>query len=190
VNLAEALPRKGLPLYDSVSAIPAGTRRAVVLLDQSDFDLLEATERAIRILSQNPKGGFLMVDWDLHTDNLIRGLERTIVLDSAIQRVAEHTKDRTLILFTADHSFDIRVRGGRTGRPLLEPAASGAKAVQDRPTVRVDDGHTGEQVSVAAQGPGATRVHGYLANTDLFRIMVAAYGLERWRPGSALQAPR
>jgi len=190
VNLAEALPRKGLPLYDSVAAIPTGARRAVVLLDQSDFDLLEATERAIRILSQNPKGFFLMVEWDVHTDHLMRGLERTIVLDRAIQRVAERTKDRTLILFTADHSFDIRVRGGRKGRPLLEPAASGAQAAQGRPNVRMDDGHTGEHVLVAAQGPGATRVHGYLANTDLFHIMMAAYGWERWRPGGAVQAPR
>ncbi len=44
------------------------------------------------------------------------------------------------------------------------------------PHVRMDDSHTGEEVLVAAQGPGATRVRGYLANTDLFRIMVAAFG--------------
>jgi len=31
-------------------------------------------------------------------------------------------------------------------------------------------------VVVAAQGPGARRVRGFIANTDLFRIMLAAYG--------------
>jgi alkaline phosphatase len=40
----------------------------------------------------------------------------------------------------------------------------------------MDDGHTGEEVVVAAQGPGARRVRGFIANTDLFRIMLAAYG--------------
>jgi alkaline phosphatase len=36
--------------------------------------------------------------------------------------------------------------------------------------------HAGEEVLVAAEGPGAERVHGFLSNTDLFRIMMAAYG--------------
>jgi alkaline phosphatase len=32
---------------------------------------------------------------------------------------------------------------------------------------------------VAAQGPGAERVHGFIANTDLFHIIMAAYGWEK-----------
>jgi alkaline phosphatase len=43
--------------------------------------------------------------------------------------------------------------------------------------VRRDD-DTGEGVLVAAQGPGAERMRGFLSNTDLFHIMMAAYG---WR---------
>jgi alkaline phosphatase len=31
-------------------------------------------------------------------------------------------------------------------------------------------------VLVAAQGPGAERVHGYMSNTDLFNVMMAAFG--------------
>ena len=42
--------------------------------------------------------------------------------------------------------------------------------------VRMDGSHTGEALLVVAQGPGATRVRGYLANTDLFGIMLAAFG--------------
>jgi alkaline phosphatase len=34
-------------------------------------------------------------------------------------------------------------------------------------------------VIVAAQGPGAQQVKGFMSNTDLFRVMMAAYG---WRP--------
>lgn len=43
----------------------------------------------------------------------------------------------------------------------------------------MEDGHTGEEVLVAAQGPGAARVRGYLANTDVFHIMMNALG---WQP--------
>ena len=35
---------------------------------------------------------------------------------------------------------------------------------------------TAGTVRVAAWGPGAERVHGFIANTDLFKIMLAAYG--------------
>jgi len=42
--------------------------------------------------------------------------------------------------------------------------------------VRVDDSHTGEEVLVLAQGPGAEQVKGFFANTEIFRIMMAAYG--------------
>jgi alkaline phosphatase len=40
----------------------------------------------------------------------------------------------------------------------------------------MENSHTAEEVVVAAQGPGAERVRGYLSNTDLFRIMMDALG--------------
>ena len=76
------------------------------------------------------------------------------------------------------------MRGGQTGTPLLEGLEEAqAKAIEEKrrdiriPAVRMDNGHTGEEVLVAAQGPGATRVRGYMANTDLFKVMMAAF---RW----------
>jgi alkaline phosphatase len=50
----------------------------------------------------------------------------------------------------------------------------------------MDNGHTGEEVLVAATGPGADRVRGYLANTDIFRIMMDAYG---WTPPKTQTRP-
>jgi alkaline phosphatase len=139
---------------------------------------------AVRMLSRNKKGYFLMVEWDTHTDNLRRGLDRMVTLDRAIEQIAQTAGKDTLLLFTADHSFDIRVRGGQTGTPLLEGLEEAqAKAIEEKrrdiriPAVRMDNGHTGEEVLVAAQGPGATRVRGYMANTDLFKVMMAAF---RW----------
>jgi alkaline phosphatase len=75
--------------------------------------------------------------------------------------------DDTLIVFTADHSFDLRVVGGKKGESILEGKA-----------VNVDGHHAGEEVVVAAQGPGSERVHGYMPNTQIFHIMMQAYGWE------------
>ena len=85
----------------------------------------------------------------------------------------------TLLLFTADHSFDLRIYAGEWGKPLLNGAGaerdSGASSVRLR-NVRMDDDHTGEEVLVAGQGPGSERLRGYIANTDLFSVMTSAFG--------------
>jgi alkaline phosphatase len=160
--------------------------RAIVLLDSGDYDLAEAMQIAERILARNRKGYFLMVEWDTHTDNLRRGLDRMVALDRVIERTSQSAGRDTLLLFTADHSFDIRVRGGQPGQPLLDgfDAAEAARIAEKRrdiriPAVRMDNGHTGEEVLVAAQGPGAERVRGYLDNTDLFGVMMDAFGWKR-----------
>lgn len=180
LNIEAALREKGFTVRDSLSAISDDDRRVVALFDTADFDVSDAIRRAIAILSKNPKGYFLMVEWDMHTDRIRRGLERVIQMDEAIQKTAGMVGRDTLILFTADHSFDLRVRGGRPGRPLL-PDDDGEKSERVRGAIRMENGHTGEQVLVAAQGPGAERVRGFLVNTDIFHIMMAAYGWEKRR---------
>ena len=73
----------------------------------------------------------------------------------------------TLIIFTADHSYDI-----------LFPKGT-AKGVNILPSMTVEGSHTAEQVVVTAQGPGADRVKGFFPNTYLFHVMMSAYG---WTP--------
>ncbi len=180
VDIASAFPGKGYQLYDSLSAIAPDARRPVVLFDHGDFDLGEATQAAIRILSRNPRGFFLMVESDLHTDNLVQGLDRAVDFDRVIRETATRHSDNTLILFTADHSYDLRVHDGNKGKPLLNSSEKQLKTSEAESlrleNVRRDDDHTAEEVLVAAQGPGAERVRGLLSNTDLFHIMLAAWG--------------
>jgi len=189
IDLKAELPNKGYGLYDSLESVPADARRLVVLPRSSKFDLGAATTKAIDILSRNPKGFFLMVESDLHLDNLIEGLDRSVAFDAIIRRTAERMKTSdTLILFTADHSYDFRVHGGRKGEPLITPEEKAkADALEDEDSIRFknvrrDGDHTAEEVLVAGQGPGAERVRGFLSNTDLFHIMMAAYG---WLPPPA-----
>jgi alkaline phosphatase len=177
VDLDAALKAKGFEVFPSPEDVPATARRAVALTDDSEFDLAAVTERAIDILSQNPKGFFLMVECDMHTNNIKKGLDHVLLMDEIVKQTAARLPDDTLIIFTADHSFDIRIRGGKRGEPILPDDFEQTDAKhQTTGSIRMDNGHTGEQVPVAAQGPGSEKVNGYLVNTDLFHIIMDAYG--------------
>jgi len=180
-DLETIAARHQRPLLAALTDVPTDARRAIVLLDRNDFDLGAAVQTAIRMLSRNRKGYFLMVESDVHTNRVRRGLDRMVAFDQIVRETAAAVGRDTLLLFTADHSFDFRVHAGTWEQPLLAGLESlaGPEPSQKMlrlPHVRMDDTHTGEEVLVAAQGPGADRVHGYMANTDLFGIMMAAYG--------------
>jgi alkaline phosphatase len=90
----------------------------------------------------------------------------------------------TLLLFTADHSFALRVESGGPEEPLLEGYdAWRASAVAGQPVrlkhVVADDSHTAEEVPAIAIGAGSERVSGFFPNTRLFHVMLDAWG---WRP--------
>lgn len=172
-NLDAKLKEKGYALAATPQEIPKGAKRVVALFDGPDFDPLPVVDQAIDVLSTNKKGYFLMVEWDMHTDNLKRGLDRGLVMDKMIRQVAAKVKNDTLIIFAADHSFDLLLRGGRVGEPLLPVEGR----VEKRPRLAAIDGsHSGEEVVVAAKGPGAELVRGFMPNTRIFEIMMAAYG--------------
>ena len=178
------------PVLSTFADIQPDATRALVVMDSGEFDLQTAMDRTMAMLSRNPRGYFLMVEWDAHTDRVRRGLDRIVTLDRAIERTARTAGPDTLLLFTADHSFDLRLRGGLLGTELLEGLEAAEAESPKGPiritSLRMDNGHTGDEVLAAAQGPGAERVRGYMANTDLFRVMMAAFGWE----SSAAGAPQ
>lgn len=184
LDLKKMVEESAWTLYDSVDAIPTDKGHAIALFEsREDFDLAEAVDRSITILSRNPKGFFLMVEGDMHTSDVRAGLRRALQLDDIIRETAERMEDDTLLMFTADHSFDLRIGGGGRGKPLLDESDE-ASYSEDRksyqgPAVRMYNSHTGEEVVVAAEGPGAEGVRGFMANSDLFDVMMAAYG---WKP--------
>jgi alkaline phosphatase len=181
IDLEHEARRRGYELWRGLEAGPDGAplaagapRRLIVLLDDGGFDLAAAAELARRILSRNPKGFFLMVESDLHANDVGRAFRRTIELDGLIERTVRAAGPRTLVIFTADHSYDLRLRSGRRGESLL----SGLDG--PRPALRQTPGaHTGEEVLVSATGPGSERVSGFFSNTQLFDVMLDAFG---WKP--------
>lgn len=186
--IEEAARKSGRIIYSSLSSVPQTENRPIVVQD-TGVDVAAATRRAIRTLSANRKGYFLMVEWDAHTDDPARGLDSLVRLDKLIRETAAlvDLKD-TLLLFTADHSFELRITGGQRGTPLLagldewKAAHAGAAAREEIriPALRVGHAHTGEEVIAAAIGPGSELVKGFIPNTRIFDIVLAAWG---WRPG-------
>ncbi|MCC6537599.1 MAG: alkaline phosphatase [Bryobacterales bacterium] len=171
--------KKGYKVTDSPADVNAQSPRLVAVFAPGPFALAPVLRAAIEVLSKNPKGYFLMVEWDAHTDNPANGLSRLVEFDKAIRETAERVdKKKTLLLFTADHSFDLRMIGGKPGQPLALPATK-EEGASGKFNVRVNGSHAAEEVLVAAQGPGADRVKGYLDNTDLFGIMLSAFGWKR-----------
>ena len=87
--------------------------------------LADMTKAAITLLSQNPKGYFLMVEGGLidkahHLGLAHEALNETVEFDAAIvQALAMTNPADTLILVTADHSHGLTINGGDRDSPIL-----------------------------------------------------------------------
>jgi alkaline phosphatase len=63
------------------------------------------------------------------------------------------------------------------GETLIETARAATPA-QVAAIASLEDQHTAEEVPVIADGPGAERVHGFMPNTEIFHIIMSAFGWE------------
>lgn len=169
-DVAGKFRQRGYLFLDSPASLDeagAGTKKLVALFDveENEFDLDAAAAKAVEILSKNPKGFFLMVESNNHFTDVKRSLDNMAKFDRIIGQTAKRMeKLKTLILFTADHSYDLR---------LPEGVDRGADIV---PAMKVEGHHNAEEVLVSAIGPGSEQVHGYFPNTRLFQIMLKAFG--------------
>ena len=163
-------------------ALLSGAGRAAIFRDE-DFAPIPAVEATVAQLARNPKGYVLMVEWDMHTDDPQKGLRHVVEMDDMIRRISAIAGKDTLILFTADHSFGLRMMGGKRGTPLADQfAAERAKPGATPATnavISIEDGHSGEEVIAAASGPGAEELHGFIANTRLFDVLMQALGWKK-----------
>lgn len=156
--------------------------------------LATMTQKAIEILSRNPKGFFLMVeggriDHAGHERNLSRIASDTLAFDDAVRSALDFAskKNDTLVIVTADHEC-----GGLVLQPenltdyeggLLDPIFASGTVITAGPKydfiTEMDEAtHTAVDVPIMASGPGAEKVsHGKIDNTRIFEIMKEALGL-------------
>jgi len=167
------------------SGIDTGTTSKVLGLFGDDQmirpftpSLADMTQKAIEILSKNPKGFFLMVeggliDWACHANNAQKAIEDTLGFDEAVSVALAfaESNEETMIVVTADHetggmSIDLNSSGN--------PDEDGPFSMPDGKSFYVNwtsDYHTGVDVPVTALGPGAEMLFGVYENTHIFDVM-------------------
>ncbi len=175
LDMAAQLKAKHYEFLDNPASLrgAADAKKLVVLYEKppQDIPLAEAVHTAVSILRRNPKGFFLMVESNNHYTDIRESLELMAKMDDIIRDTSGKMQGTdTLILFTADHSFDLHFPGGTPkGENIL-------------PAMKVEGSHNAEEVLVLADGPGSSEVHNFFPNTHLFDIMMSAYG---WKPDPA-----
>ncbi|WP_369425063.1 alkaline phosphatase [Methanothrix sp.] len=158
-----------------------------------DPSLAEMTEKAIYLLSKNPKGFFLMVeggriDHACHERSLENATMDTLAFDEAVGKALDFAMKNTdtLVIVTADHEC-----GGLIIQPEnLESYESGGimpvfgsgtveiKSPKCNFLVEMDEAtHTGADVTIRATGPRASLVRGVMDNTQVFSLVKEALGL-------------
>lgn len=190
-DMETAAKAKQRTVYSLLTDVPKSEARPLAVQDEL-LDMPAAAAMALDRLSRNKKGYFLMIEWDAHTNDPKRGLDSLVAFDKLIRDIAGRVDPKeTLLIFTADHSFDFSIHGGRRGEPILKGLEEWKQQNEgkktdyiDLPYLRVHNDHTGEEVIVSATGPGSGRVSGFLPNTRLFGIMLEAWG---WREDRAVR---
>lgn len=143
--------------------------------------LKEMMQAALHVLSQNPRGFFLMVesgqvDWAGHENNLAGVIENVLALDEAVrvaQTFAARQRD-TLLIVTADHET-----GGMSVH-RFEGALPEAEHVVEMPdgtpfyATWTTGGHTPTPVPTTAMGPRAHLLRGSYPNTYIHDVMRVA----------------
>jgi alkaline phosphatase len=159
---------------DGLKKIDPNTMKVVMMTDDVEMDLKTGVDDAIARLSKNPKGFVLVVFSDCHTGKARTSLSRIVELDNIVREVAAAHKQDTLLLWTADHSYDLRIKGETLTETLKKNEGKNIATA-----VSLEDEHTAEEVPVMAIGPGSERVHGFISNTDVFHILMQAPGWEK-----------
>ena len=173
-NLAADVKAGGYAYVDSMAALSAldkNNGRVVALFDDQQFDFNAAVQQAVARLSKNPKGFLLVAHSDCHTGKTRSSLQRILDLDKAIAAAGEQLKSDTLILFTADHSYDLRIKG-----ETLTETSKASDHTKIGSIVSLEDEHTAEEVPLLGMGPGSEKISGFISNTDVFGIMMQAFG--------------
>jgi alkaline phosphatase len=126
-------------------------------------DLATMAKGAIRVLSRNDQGFFLMVeggavDWANHANQPARMIEEMVDFNQAVEAVARWVEtssnwDETLVIVTADHETGM-LWGKNSDRIAFDPVGNRGKG--EIPDLRYHSHqHTNSLTPMFARGPGA-----------------------------------
>jgi alkaline phosphatase len=169
---------KVLLSMDSINTVRSGKLAVLAaddelpgILDNRGNMLYDASNIALKILNQNSKGFFIMIegsqiDWGGHDRNIQKVTGETLDFDKVVGLALDFARkdSNTLLVVTADHETGgLSLTGGDLKKGLLVSNFS----IKD---------HTAIPVPVFAYGPGAEEFTGCYENTEIFRKIMASYG--------------
>ncbi len=135
--------------------------------------LADMTAKAIELLSQDKDGFFLMVeggqiDWQAHNNDQAGTVRHMMDFDAAVARALEFARKKkdTLVIVTADHET-----GGLT---IIYPDKDSTDPFKCAWTTK---GHSGCNLPILADGPGAEMFTGVLDNTDIPKRIAKLWGI-------------
>ena len=182
INLLERMENElGWKVYDTLADIDTTCQKYVVLAakgqmpkapQRGDF-LPEGVKTALKTLSQNEKGFFLMVegsqiDFACHNKDSVNMVEETVDFDKAVKIALDFAKadGNTLVVVTADHET-----GGLT---MIDPQGHYANVCFNYSTYS----HTCLPVMIYAYGPNAELFTGWMQNCEVKGKILKACGIE------------
>jgi len=174
-NLYAELEENGFQVYtDKLPTTLSEKKEAILLAEdgmpkkidgRGDF-LPDATQLALKQLTQNKEGFFLMVegsqiDWGGHSNDADYLIGELIDFDKTIGVALDFAKinEETLIIVTADHE---------TGGFTL--ASDEGDYNKIKPTFSTS-GHSSTMIPVFAKGPGSENFNGIYENTEIYAKM-------------------
>lgn len=177
LNLTDSLKTRGYVVTRDLKNVNIQTtdRLAALLADEHmprmskgrGNMLPDATELALKMVSRNKKGFFIMIegsqiDWAGHDNDASYIVDEVVDFDNAVGKALEFAaKDgETLVIVTADHETG---GFGITGGNLAKGEIQGAFLIKD---------HSATMVPLFAFGPGSEKFSGVQDNTDIFKKCV------------------
>ncbi len=153
---------------DKIAGLVGEGHLKPVLLGRGDM-LMQSTRLALKVLSRNENGFFLMVegsqiDWGGHDNNVPYIVTEMLDFDQVIGEVLKFAAEdgETLVVVTADHETGgFAITGGSIEQGIVEGQFT-------------THSHTGVMVPVFAYGPGADLFTGIMENTDIFNKFIEA----------------
>lgn len=181
-NLVAELKTKKYQIANSIEEVEkiSSGKLAAFLADEEQAkisegrgdQLLKSTQTALKILSQNKKGFFVMIegsqiDWGGHGNDTQYIINEMLDFDKAIGAALDFAeKDgNTLVVVTADHETGgFAIINGNMKTGMVEGKFSTTS-------------HTGVMIPVFAYGPGAEAFSGIYPNYSIYHKMMNAYNL-------------
>lgn len=182
VNLIERMENElGWKVYDTLADIDTTCMKYAVLAakghmpiapERGDF-LPDGVKTALKTLSQNKEGFFLMVegsqiDFACHAHDSVNMVDETVDFSKAIEVAMDFAKadGNTLVVVTADHET-----GGLT---MIDPQGHYSNVTFNYST----GSHTCLPVMIYAYGPGAEHFTGWMQNNEVKAKILKVCGIE------------